>query len=501
MGALLVAAGGAVVGLAVEFHYLGWTSIPGGSCGSDYDPCPDGTTPTLLLAFLFTFGGIGALGGAFAWFTGIRPGKALPAVLASAGVLVALWPGWQAYLWMRGPVLDPVWQAGPDRPATVRGLGVWTVGEDAGTVVRVRGDALVAYDSRAGDRRWILRAPVREAVCGMSDTVVDGTGLVAFGRYGKACDTIWGVDVGSGRKVWEQHISGVPLFTSGSDSLLAADTGVAVALVDGAVRGYGLADGAPRWTAKLTEPDTAEDDDLVCQPQVASAAGGSTRVVVTCVNAATDSRSAHLVTLDNATGKERGNRELPVESSVSTVMVVSADPFTLLLKEEDERGVAAVLAYAGTGGDPVSIPLTADEEDLVVSPESSGSFTARPALQATVSDGALVVATRKPGADYPEGVSAYALSDGQRLWHADLGTTVIAVAPAGKGRVAVLGATDRLWTLASGDGRRVGESDGTMLRDVDGKIENYAQLLKADDTWIVVNSDGDSHPPVLALRP
>ncbi|WP_437092456.1 hypothetical protein [Streptomyces sp. enrichment culture] len=94
--AMLVGAG-VLVGLAGEFHVLGWSSIPGGSCGR-IRPCPEGTVP----AFLFTFAGTGALLLAIAGFTGIRPGKALPAVLATAGVPIALWPGWQAYLWMRG---------------------------------------------------------------------------------------------------------------------------------------------------------------------------------------------------------------------------------------------------------------------------------------------------------------------------------------------------------------------------------------------------------------
>ncbi|MCE0446219.1 hypothetical protein LT493_19820 [Streptomyces tricolor] len=37
---LAVVATGAAAGLAVEFHILGWTSIPGGSCGGRYRPCP-----------------------------------------------------------------------------------------------------------------------------------------------------------------------------------------------------------------------------------------------------------------------------------------------------------------------------------------------------------------------------------------------------------------------------------------------------------------------------
>src|SRR5262249_6978017 len=157
-----------------------------------------------------------------------------------------------------------------------------------------------------------------------------------------------------------------------------------------------------------------------CEPLVASAAGGTTRVVVTCVGSDATT-SARLVTLDDGTGRELGSRRLPVESPVDTVMVVSADPFTLLLKERDARGVAAVLAYPGTGtgtGDPVEIPLSGSEEDLAVVP-ASDAFAARPALLATVGD---------------------------------------------------------------------------------GSVECTARLLRADDTWIVVNSDGDSRPPILGVR-
>ncbi|MFH8768832.1 PQQ-binding-like beta-propeller repeat protein [Streptomyces sp. NPDC017958] len=486
-----VVAAGALVGLAVEFHVLGWTSIPGGECGGDSTPCPEGTTPTLLLAFLLTFVGLGVLARAFQSFTERRPGKAVPVALTVLGVLLALWPGRQAYLWMRGPVLDASWQAGPDRPATVRAQGVWTVGRDASTVVRVRDDALVSYDSHGGDRRWTLRAPVRQSVCGMSERVVDGVGLVAFARYRKPCDTVWGVDTRTGRKLWERHIKGVARFTSASDSLLAADRDVAVALTDTGVQAYGLADGRPRWSADLHRKHR---DGEECAPNVVSATGGTTTVVVTCETA--DGGSGRLVTLDDASGKQRGSLALPVESPAETVMVLSADPFTLLLKESDKRGVAAVLSYPDPAGDPVRIPLTGDDEDLMPLPDTYDTFKARPALWATVSGDTLVVAGAEPGASSADRVSGYALRDGRHLWHADVGE-VAALAPAGRGRVAVLG-NGRLRTLDTANGHRVGEDDGTAVR-----TDRYAtggQLLRAGDTWVVVNGDGTNGPPLLGLR-
>ncbi|WP_141662796.1 hypothetical protein [Streptomyces sp. Wb2n-11] len=156
----------------------------------------------------------------------MRPGKVVPGVLAAAGVMIALRPGWQACLWMRGPVLDPVRQVGTDRPSSVRGVGAWTVGDGADTVVRARTDALIAYESSTGNRSWVLRAPVRESVCAMSDQVVDGIGIVAFAGHEKPCDFVWGVDVRSGRTVWERNISGtVPVYGRGGGGLLSAGTG------------------------------------------------------------------------------------------------------------------------------------------------------------------------------------------------------------------------------------------------------------------------------------
>ncbi|MFE9770722.1 PQQ-binding-like beta-propeller repeat protein [Streptomyces sp. NPDC005931] len=499
--AALVVGAGALIGLAVEFHWLGWTSFPGNGCGGRYRPCPEGTTPTLVLAFLLTFGGFIGLTVALAAFTRARPGKAVPGALVAVGVLVVLWPGWQAYLWMRGPVLDGAWEANPDRPSTVRGVGAWGVGEDAGTVVRARTDALVAYDSGSGDRAWVLPAPVRESVCAMSERIVDGIGLVAFARDDQPCGTVWGVDASSGRKVWERHLTGrTPLY--GGGGVLGADAGVAVALGEHSVHGYRLTDGGERWTVQPTAPRSGGEDDAACEPVTASSAGGTTRVAVTC-GSYSDFHSAWLLTLDTATGKERSRRELPIESYLNAAAVLSAEPFTLLVREKDERGLTAVLAYADPDDperEPVTLPLTADEEDLALDTSGPG-FAARPVFPAVVADGNLVVAATEPGAGDRERVVAYALDDGRRRWHADLGTTVAALAPAGRDRVAVLGQSQRLWTLTAGDGTRLGEEDGITVRDLAWKLDTAPQLLRAGDTWVIVNANGDEYPPALAVRP
>ncbi|SOD83683.1 hypothetical protein SAMN06272765_1084 [Streptomyces sp. Ag109_G2-15] len=63
--------------------------------------------------------------------------------------------------------------------------------------------------------------------------------------------------------------------------------------------------------------------------------------------------------------------------------------------------------------------------------------------------------------------------------------------------MAVLG-NGRLWTLDTADGHRVGEDDDTTVRT--GRYGTGGQLLRAGDTWVVVNGDGTDDPPLLGLR-
>jgi outer membrane protein assembly factor BamB len=480
--ALLLVLGGMVVGLAGEYHWLGWSSIPGNSCGGSYPPCPQGTTPTILLAFLFTFTGIPLTGFLATRLSERRSGKALPAVLVAAGVVLALWPGWRAYAWMRGPVLDIVWDAPADRPAGVEGVGNWVLKDMA---VRARTDGLVAYDIGSGHDRWWLEAPTRKSACAMSSTAPDGIGLIAFGRYGKPCDTVWAVDLTTGRKRWERRITGSIRFTSAGDGRLAAEGGVAVVLEDEAVRGFDLKDGTPRWKVPVGKD---------CFPDVVSAAGGHTRVLVQCFDRP-DLRSLELVSLDNATGKQDWRRKLSAESEVNAT-VISADPFTLWLEEEDKRGINAVLTYDDKGRETSSLRISGPAEDLAFS--AGGGFAARPVPRAALIGDTLVTAVQRPDESWAQGVSGYSLSDGRRLWHTDLDAPVSAVAAFDKGRVAVLTGDDRVWKLAAGTGAK---DDGALVRGVRGRISDAPEVVPVHGGWLFFNARSDAAtPPVLAAR-
>ncbi|MFE9837685.1 PQQ-binding-like beta-propeller repeat protein [Streptomyces sp. NPDC005551] len=484
---MLLAAAGLVVGLAVAFHWFGWSSIPGNECGDGFTPCPEGTVPTLLLAFLCSFAGVALVIWRVAELIKVRPGKVLPVVLVVTGMLLALWPGWLAYAWMRGPVLDRAWEAPVDRPGNVRGVGNWTLD---GAVVRARTDGLTSYDLADGHERWNVDAPTRGSACAMSDTVVDGIGVIAFGREDQPCDRVWGVDTGSGRKLWERKITGGAGFGPATDGRVAADSGVAVALEDAAVRGFVLRTGVPRWKLPLGEG---------CSPVVASASAGRTRVVVQCLSGGSAFRSLQLVSLDTSTGTHVRRTALPVESRWEAVMVLSARPFVLWLKEKDDRGTDAVLAFDDQDRPRGSVEVSRGEEDLRMTVDAGQGFGARPVLRAAVVADVLVTAVTKPGEAVPDAVSGYELGSGRRLWHAGAGGQVTALTRLPGNRLAVLEG-GRIGSL---DARTGHLTEGPLIREGLDDVAEAAQLVPGrNGGWLLVNPDGTGvTPPLLRVGP
>jgi hypothetical protein len=195
---------GLVCGLAVGFHYWGWSSVPGGECSDD--TCPKGTTPTLLLAFLCTFAGV-ALAAAAVARLGRAPAPLVGLLVGCLAVGGGVWSAHRMFLWLRGPVLVAGWQADRDTPSALTGKGVWTT-DGGGTVVRVRTDALVAHTARDGEVRWTSVLPARQSVCAMSDTTSGGIGVIAYGREKGACATVRAVDLKTGRTLWQHGVDG-----------------------------------------------------------------------------------------------------------------------------------------------------------------------------------------------------------------------------------------------------------------------------------------------------
>ncbi|MFJ4774226.1 PQQ-binding-like beta-propeller repeat protein [Streptomyces uncialis] len=483
---------GALVALALIFHIRGWGSIPGGSCGSKYQACADGTDTLLFLAFGLTFGGGITLIGVLAMLVKRGFGRAQLIALPLAGAVLIAWPGWQIAQWLRGPMLDIAWTTAVDRPQEARVQGLWVT--DDGTVVRGLEDALVAHDPRGGERRWSVDAPVRMSLCSMSDTVSQGIALAAYARHEKPCESVAAIDTDSGRTLWNRTVDANDLrFTRPQGGRVAIDGGTAVVATKDGARAFGLRDGKPRWKYRA--------DDADCGPALVSGAGGRTRIVEVCDPWDAAKVTTRVVTLDSGSGKELHRRDLPTETDLSELDVISTEPFVIRVAESDERGLDAVLAFGKDGGEPVVVKRIGTDVELALG-TSQSRFPAQSGLKALVHENTLIAATQTSGGDVPQHVSAYSLRDGARQWRvkvADTWEDEVGSLAVADGRIGVHVDDGRVLSLDPRTGAKQ-HDHGAVIDETGLKIEMEAQLLAGPgDGWILVNPDSGEHPPLVGL--
>ncbi|MET9606395.1 PQQ-binding-like beta-propeller repeat protein [Streptomyces sp. NPDC006512] len=437
------AAGTAVTALyVVLFGKLVFVDGPPGGC--DGDDCPRGTGWLMLCAPLAGFV-------TYLLWTVVREARpargCLARLLAVVVALVALWPGWLGFAWMRGPHMDVSgWQVA-DRPAAVEPVGLWRE-ERSGTLVRARTDMLVAFNGE-GRKNWRYAAPDGSAVCALSRTPSAGTGIVAFGRDAARCgERVDAVDLAEGRRLWSRDLTppgGRPVRARS-----AAVGSTAVVTEQGALIGLDLREGAERW--RIPVPPE-------CGVAAVDGAGDEALYVEDCTSA------SRITAVDARTGARLWQSALPTATALREVRVLSARPLALRVEESAERGTHAVLLFDGAGRARGSVPLSGEAEDLLPGPPFP------------VVTGDLMVVPVQDGKR--TGVSAYSLTDGRRLWHQDLeGQTVRGLSVTRPGEVAVIG-SDLWWTyltrLGPADGRRR-EEEPTVLRDLplSGHFEFFA---------------------------
>ncbi|MCX5198702.1 PQQ-like beta-propeller repeat protein [Streptomyces sp. NBC_00249] len=428
--ALAAAVGAAAVALLyfVLFCKLVFVDGPGGGC--DGDDCPRGTGWLLLftplagfVTYLLCLGvrRVRAARGCLTWFLAVCVG------------LFALGPGWQAFEWMRGPQMDlSGWQV-PDRPSSVKPVGVWGTGT-AGMLVRARTDMLVAFDGE-GRKGWRLPAPDRAAVCALSRTTSEGTGLVSYAQDGRGCGSrVEAVDVGGGGRLWSRDQT-----SPGRAGTTAVVGSTAVVTEQGFVVGLDLREGSERWRVELPPG---------CSVQAVDGAGEQVLYVEECAG------TARVTAVDARTGARAWQTVLPTATPLREVRVLSARPLAVRVRETAERGTHAVLLFDAEGRARGSVPVSGEREDLLPGPPHP------------VVTGEVMVTPVRDGKRL--GVSAYSLTDGRRLWHTGLGeNNVLGLAVTRPGEVAVVNAGPR-WTYLS----RLDLSDGrprqepTVLRDL-----------------------------------
>lgn len=412
---------GVLLDWAVLFHILGWGALvreAGGRCGSGgigLRPCPKGLVPVLLLAFLWTFAGVGTAIAAFvlaakAW----QRRRLLTYSVFAAGAAVGTAPGLAGYHWLRtgewkvttaGPALSPapaalhkVWAAAPDRPSSIRSDGHWTTAD--GAVVRVRTDEAIAYDAATGAVRWTSPFPGEDALCSMSRDVADGVGLLSYAADGDKCSGVVAVDMATGKELWhtdrvtDDRAAGAGV----TIDVISAASQVAVLVENADLKGLDLRTGHPLWQTPIDDGCTATG---------VLAAKSTALVGIECGNA-----SRRMQALDLATGKKVWQANPPFSGQwKSGPELISADPAVVRMDELGSRGQDVIVSYDATGHQRAVIPVSGPDEDVADS-----------ALQAAVSPPFVIVAdtlfvpATVPGDTDAGRVSAFSLATGRKLW-------------------------------------------------------------------------------------
>ncbi|MEU9719175.1 PQQ-binding-like beta-propeller repeat protein [Streptomyces sp. NPDC047976] len=441
----------------VLFWKLSFVDMPGNECGSG--TCPRGMgwlmlfTPALGAAAVLLWKAVPE---------GVRRRSCLVTLVAGAVALAALWPGWRAYEWMRGPQMYVSgWQMA-DGSGAAKPVGVWALPDSGGgMLVRARVDGLVAFDGE-GRHGWRLPAPERTAVCALSRDTSRGIGLMAYdGGTGGCGKQVAAVDLKEGRRLWTRDASSAQVAAVGDTAVLTQPDSVA---------GLDLRGGGERWRLPVAAG---------CR--VAGVGGAGERAVY--VEECAGRTKARLVAVDARTGARAWEAALPTASALGEVRVLSAEPLAVRVKESAPRGTDAVLLFDAGGR----------ARGTVAAAELQG--------EPLVTGGLLVSAV---GAGKKSGVAAYSLIDGRRAWHRGFGEEQVLglASAAGPGEVAVV-TSDHWWTyltrLGEGDGGR--REEATILREMP-LGSRFVFRAGPPGFYVFVNLDADDALfPTFEVRP
>lgn len=396
---------------------------------------------------------IGSLAAAGLWWYAVRGRRhrsALGRTAAVAVALVALWPGWLGFSWMRGPQMDLFGYQAPDGGALEKPLGSWAGPPASGDVIRVRADGVTAYNGE-GRHGGGFRAPDGGAVCAMSNDAPSGIGLVTLTSAENECgNSLVAVNTGSGDKRWTKDVPKLVGKPSAGGTLAVAATADAVLALD-------LGTGAELWRFPL--PGGAV---------VSQVAAGPDRVLFL---ARTD-RGSELSALDAHTGSRSWQSLLP--DGYGAPGIVSAFP------------AAAVADGRLLLFDEAGRPRTGPQPPFFLGPD---------AARLVVGD---VLYAAVPEREKRELLAAYSLKDGRRLWTRAFEDDwqIRAVAVGRNDRIAVVtqGTYTHLWHLDPRTGKPGGES--TVLRD----LPLGTSFALYGRTFVNLDAGGRL-PPIFDVRP
>ncbi|WP_406183431.1 PQQ-binding-like beta-propeller repeat protein [Streptomyces sp. NBC_01006] len=414
----------------------------------DFGGCPRGLGSLVLWALA-----AGLAAGGLWWSAvkgrGYRSGVGWTVAVAVA--LVALWPGWLGFSWLRGPHMDLFSYQVPQSAEAGKPLGSWAGDPATGFVIRARADGVTGYNGE-GRHGWGLPAPAGGAVCAMSTDTPSDTGLLTLTTAGSGCgNRLVAVDITSGKQRWTKDIPKLVGKPSAGGSL-------AVTATADAVVAYDLVTGAERWRSPLPAGASAME-----------VAAGPDRVLLL---ARTD-KGVELFALDARSGALTWRFVMPV--GYESPRIVSASPAAAV-------GDGRLLVFDDAGR-----PRGESEAPYVPTTGGAEWLVAGDVLYASV-----------PEREQRELLAAFSLKDGRHLWTRafDHDWRIRALAADRTGRIAVVteGAYTHLWHLDPGTGKPAGES--TVLRGL-RLGESFALYGRT-----FVNLDDDARlPPIFDVAP
>jgi outer membrane protein assembly factor BamB len=469
------------IGITLTLQFRGWPIVfETGSCGNSRKGQPDcapGSISVDVLTFFSFFSMVGLVLvviysiGKIGWKIGYPSGAALLAIGVAPGLLI--------FNAIHGPVvpaLDILWKAPPDQQSGLKAQGAWLQDD---LVIRARVDQVIAYDLATGATRWTYPIPGQQVLCAMSRGTDDGTGLIAYADEGKECAHLVAVDLTTGKPRWEQNI---PAERLGSDTApdtiaVAAGTAVVVKVSTMQVLGLGLREGKARWTLK-------QEGD--CRYEAVAASGDQAIVLVNC-----PAKPPQIRALDAATGSTRWQSPLQISGTSSNVRLLSAVPPVAGVREDGSRGRTMVQAFDSTGR-PTTVYTANGNHNLNF---TNAGFDAAPARRVFVADGKLIGEVDMPSG---QGVAAYDLADGRKLWTTKLDNGVESLQVDGS-RLLVLGARTIQPNLTA-VALATGKSTNLGAIGISGLAFDVA-LFGSDNTYaIVAASAGRNDNAVVVVK-
>ncbi|GGZ10834.1 outer membrane protein assembly factor BamB family protein [Streptomyces poonensis] len=379
--------------------------------------------------------------------------------------------------YLPGDGVRTVWKAPRDQSAAEHGNGSWLTGD---TVVRIRYDAVTAYEVDGGKKRWNLAVPGRDEVCAVSRATADGTGVIAHGEEETGCDTVTAVDLATGEERWHRTLKAEPGVLEQEADMVAIAGGTVVTHDTGAVRAFDARTGAPRWQVAAPED---------CAPWAVHASEEQAFTVLGCESGLR--LTAHR--LDD--GERTWTSEPGARSDGTFVRLLSADPLLLQVEEDAARGMHAILSYSPEGKVRGRIALE----------RGYGTIQSRDDGDAYVMlDGERLIAwTQQPGGyGTRDKLAAFEVKSGRHLWTAGFedddvlavqardGSVSAVVDPIGKGNT-----EEDLHVFDTEDGE---ETDVRTFRD-DMETPDGTTYLTGDGRLVVVDAPGEGGGHTVAV--